>query len=396
MNKTYTSSLIAARIWFITNLVLGIGIFIWACFQSGKANPAMGIIIGIVAGIVSFPVPIVLYFVLPSIRKNNSNDKLLGLTLTCLIITFFYALLATTILGGYNLFQDKSTDFTLTLIIYTAILFGCSLIAILLSHKAITSYFFTPPLPSSNESWQKNSETQINTNMETTNYNPSAAWNNDSNSSKSSNKTVIKAIIVAVLTLAMLIPTTLISNMIIERQANNTPKVNTAARTTNEATVTNTVQSRNYEKTMRTTKYAVLVIGLTFAIFFLIEIMHKKPVHPVQYTLVGLALAIFYTLLLSIGEYILFDYAYIISATATIMLITMYVKSHFQNWKAASALGGTLTGLYGFILVLVSLEDTALIVGSIGLFIVLAIVMYTTRNINWYNPSFHRETGAIS
>ena len=142
-----------------------------------------------------------------------------------------------------------------------------------------------------------------------------------------------------------------------------------------------------YDKTSRSVKYALLFIGLTFAFFFIIELMQRKPFHPVQYVLVGLALVIFYTLLLSISEYILFDYAYLMSALATILLITFYAKGHFRNWKTAGIFFGLLSGLYGFIFVLISLEDTALIVGSIGLFIILAIAMYASRKINWYGNS---------
>jgi len=142
-----------------------------------------------------------------------------------------------------------------------------------------------------------------------------------------------------------------------------------------------------YDKTSRSVKYALLFIGLTFAFFFIIELMQRKPFHPVQYLLVGLALIIFYTLLLSISEYILFDYAYLISALATILLITFYAKGHFRSWKTAGIFFGLLSGLYGFIFVLISLEDTALIVGSIGLFIILAIAMYASRKINWYGNS---------
>jgi inner membrane protein len=139
-----------------------------------------------------------------------------------------------------------------------------------------------------------------------------------------------------------------------------------------------------YNKTSRSVKYAILLIGLTFALFFIIELMQKKPLHPVQYILVGLALVIFYTLLLSISEYMLFDYAYSIAAAATILLITFYAKSHFNSWKSASIFGTLLTCLYGFIFILIRLEDTALLVGSIGLFIILALVMYGSRKINWY------------
>jgi len=142
-----------------------------------------------------------------------------------------------------------------------------------------------------------------------------------------------------------------------------------------------------YNKTMRSVKYAILFIGLTFALFFIVEIMQKKAFHPVQYVLVGMALVIFYTLLLSISEYILFDQAYLIAASATILLITLYAKSHFNNWMTAAVFAAVLSGLYGFIFILIRLEDTALIVGSIGLFLVLAMVMYVSRKINWYGSS---------
>lgn len=139
-----------------------------------------------------------------------------------------------------------------------------------------------------------------------------------------------------------------------------------------------------YNKTMRSVKYAILFIGLTFALFFIIEIMQRKPFHPVQYVLVGLALVIFYTLLLAISEYILFDFAYLVAATATVTLISLYAKSHFASWRTAAVFFSTLSLLYGFIFILIRLEDTALLVGSIGLFIVLALVMYASRKINWY------------
>jgi inner membrane protein len=140
-----------------------------------------------------------------------------------------------------------------------------------------------------------------------------------------------------------------------------------------------------YTKTNRSVKYAILFIGLTFALFFIIELMQKKPIHPVQYVLIGIALVIFFTLLLSISEFILFDYAYLIAALATVLLITLYAKSHFKSIKTASVFGSLLTCLYAFIFVLIRLEDAALLVGSIGLFIILALVMFGSRKINWYS-----------
>lgn len=139
-----------------------------------------------------------------------------------------------------------------------------------------------------------------------------------------------------------------------------------------------------YAKTERAVKYAILIIGLTFSLFFIIDVMQKKPVHPVQYILVGIALVIFYTLLLSFSEFILFDGAYVTAALATITLISLYVKSHFGNWRTSGIFTLVLTLLYTFIFVLVRLEDTALLVGSIGLFFILAIAMYLSRKIDWY------------
>ena len=147
---------------------------------------------------------------------------------------------------------------------------------------------------------------------------------------------------------------------------------------------------------MRSIKYAILVIGLTFALFFIVEILQKNPVHPIQYILVGLALVIFYSLLVSISEFIPFDSAYLIAAIATIILITLYTKSHFKNWKTAGIFFGVLSGLYGFIYTLISLEDTALLTGSIALFVVLAIAMYATRKINWYQPLETKQDARFS
>ncbi len=152
--------------------------------------------------------------------------------------------------------------------------------------------------------------------------------------------------------------------------------------------------SDQYNKTMRSVKYGILFIGLTFAFFFIIELMQNRPFHPVQYVLVGLALVIFYTLLLSISEYILFDYAYGIAAVATIFLISLYAKGHFKSWSTAAIFFGLLSCLYTFIFILIRLEDTALLVGSIGLFAVLSMVMYASRKINWYGNSAEQLTPA--
>lgn len=139
-----------------------------------------------------------------------------------------------------------------------------------------------------------------------------------------------------------------------------------------------------YAKTERCIKYAILFIGLTFTLFFILELFQRNPLHPVQYILVGMALVIFYSLLLSITEYLQFDIAYAIASIATILLISIYAYSHFKKPGTGLLFAAMLSLLYGFTYVLVQLEDTALLVGSIGLFIILAVIMYVSRKINWY------------
>lgn len=142
-----------------------------------------------------------------------------------------------------------------------------------------------------------------------------------------------------------------------------------------------------YSKTMRSVKYAVLFIALTFGLYLFAEVLQKKNVHPVQYVLVGLALCIFYTLLLSMSEYIGFNLAYLIAAIATISLITLYTKAVMRAWKLAMVFCGILITLYTSIFILLQLQDGALLFGSIGLFVVLAAVMYFSRKIKWYGQA---------
>ncbi len=140
-----------------------------------------------------------------------------------------------------------------------------------------------------------------------------------------------------------------------------------------------------YAKTERSVKYAILIIALTFVVFFFIEIMQKKQIHPLQYILVGIALCIFYTLLLSISEYTGFNPAYLIAAIATVLLISWYVYSIIKSGKVALGIGSALTGLYVYIFFLIQLKDYALLFGSVGLFIILFVIMYYSRNIDWYH-----------
>ena len=138
-----------------------------------------------------------------------------------------------------------------------------------------------------------------------------------------------------------------------------------------------------YQKTLRTIKYALLCILLTFAAFFLIETANKKSAHPFQYGLIGLALILFYTLLLSISEYTGFNSAYFIASAATIGLIGWFVKGILQSGKATTILSVVLVLIYSYIFSLLQLQDYSLLLGSIGLFLTLAVVMYFSKKMQW-------------
>jgi inner membrane protein len=139
-----------------------------------------------------------------------------------------------------------------------------------------------------------------------------------------------------------------------------------------------------YQKSMRTAKYALMFIVFTFVAFFISEVMFRLRVHPVQYLLIGLAVIVFYTLLLSISEQAGFGAAYLISAVATIGLITGYARAILRNRSVGWTVGSILSVLYAYLYILLQLEDYALLMGSIGLFAVLSAVMYLTRRIDWY------------
>jgi len=139
----------------------------------------------------------------------------------------------------------------------------------------------------------------------------------------------------------------------------------------------------NYQKSTRSVKYAILFISLTFLTIFFIEMRQKTRVHAFQYALIGLALVIFYTLLVSISEHLSFDSAYLIAAIMTIGLTTLYANALFASRQMAFLVGGTLTVLYGFLFVVLQQQDYALLIGSIGLFLILAAVMYFSRKIEW-------------
>lgn len=139
-----------------------------------------------------------------------------------------------------------------------------------------------------------------------------------------------------------------------------------------------------YLKSDRAIKYALLFIVLTFAGFFLFEILKSLAVHPVQYALVGVALAFFYLLLLSLSEHIGFALAYLLSASGCVALIGFYVCHVLRSVRHGLSFSAGLAGLYGLLYGLLSAEDYALLMGSLLLFGLLGVFMVLTRKLDWY------------
>lgn len=148
----------------------------------------------------------------------------------------------------------------------------------------------------------------------------------------------------------------------------------------------------DYQKAMRSAKYALLAISLTFLTFFLVEIFSRKEVHPFQYILIGLALTLFYTLLVSISEHMNFDIAYLISSISVISMIGLYSKSILHNIRETVLLVVILCCTYAFVYITLQIQDYALLIGSIGLTSILALTMFITRNINWYELGATKKT----
>ena len=136
-----------------------------------------------------------------------------------------------------------------------------------------------------------------------------------------------------------------------------------------------------YQQNERSAKYAILIILLTFVVVFFIEVLKKKAVNPFQYLLIGLALVLFYSLLLSLSEIWGFNLAYIVAAVMTTVLIVVHMSSILKNRNLGLFIGALLTFLYLFVFILIQMESYALLVGSIGLFCILAVIMYFSKKL---------------
>lgn len=146
----------------------------------------------------------------------------------------------------------------------------------------------------------------------------------------------------------------------------------------------------HYQKSLRSAKYGILFIALTFLALIFAEMRVKDSIHIFQYLLVSLALVLFFSLLNALSEYTGFNAAYLISALSTILLITYFLRDLFKKRTAVLYISGLLLFLYLFIFILLTLNDYAYLAGNIGLFILLAITMRLSVKLNL----FKNQTGA--
>jgi inner membrane protein len=138
-----------------------------------------------------------------------------------------------------------------------------------------------------------------------------------------------------------------------------------------------------YQKTMRSAKYAILIILLTFISLFFTEIIQKRKVHFLQYMLIGAAMTVYYSLLLSFSEQMGFTVAYLIASIATIVLVGLFIAAVLKHRKPAIVFAAILSVFYSFIYVIIQLQDLALLFGSVGLFIIIGIMMFLSARIDW-------------
>lgn len=143
-----------------------------------------------------------------------------------------------------------------------------------------------------------------------------------------------------------------------------------------------------YQKIMRSAKYAILIILLSFVSLFFIELLQKTTVSVLHYLLIGAAMSIYYTLLLSFSEQVGFDFAYFIASLATITLVSTFIGAFLKNRRTALVFSAILGIFYSFIYVIIQLQDLALLFGSIGLFVIVACLMYFTVKINWNKSDY--------
>jgi len=212
-----------------------------------------------------------------------------------------------------------------------------------------------------------------------------------SETSRRRNLVTLKLLFIAALVLLLQLPLGLINSLRQER-SNNRAEANAriAARGGNEGR--SEVSAYNpaaaavegYRMVERALKHSMLVLTLVFAAFFLFETLVGLRLHAVHYGLVGAAMCLFYLALLALGEVLEPGPAYILAAIASSLLIVGYSASILRSWARATSIAALLTAEYGVLYIVLRMENFALLAGTTALFVVLAALMYFTRNVDWF------------
>lgn len=147
-----------------------------------------------------------------------------------------------------------------------------------------------------------------------------------------------------------------------------------------------------YQLTDRATKYAILLIGLTFMAFFVFESLTRRPLHPMQYLLVGLSLVLFYLVLLALSEHIGFTAAWLAASLSGAVMNGIYLQAVLRGWRNSLLFAAALLLLDGVMWFLLHSEDSALLLGTGVLALALSVLMFLTRRVDWYALSLPKGT----
>jgi len=209
----------------------------------------------------------------------------------------------------------------------------------------------------------------------------------------------LKLLLIAGLVLLFQLPLAMINNLRQERSGER-PAATARAANRDDSEVSRSggpsaaFVAEGYRMVYRALKYSALILTLVFAAFFLFETLAGLRLHAVHYALVGAAMCLFYMALLALGEVMEPGPAYIAAAAGSSLLIVCYSAAILRSWARATAIAGLLTGVYGVLYVVLRMENFALLAGTATLFVVLAALMYFTRNVDWFAQEAGRPARA--
>jgi len=212
---------------------------------------------------------------------------------------------------------------------------------------------------------------------------------------RNANAVTLKLLFIAALVLLLQLPLVLVNNLRQERAKNreeaHARQGNAYVSSPGQTYSPAVAAAEGYRMVERALKHGVLVLTLVFAAFFLFETLTGLRLHALHYGLVGAALCLFYLALLALGEVLPPGWAYIGAAVASSLLIVLYSVSILHSWVRASSIAALLAGEHSVLYVVLRMEDYALLAGTAALFVVLGIVMYFTRNVDWFAADAGKE-----